>query len=610
MEAPVCPKDSVATVPHDLVKSSAGDDAVGKVFSSRYRIEGLLGQGGFGRVYVATQLSMGRTVALKTLHPELVSDENHLQRFYLEARAASHLKSPHVVRIYDFGVDDETSTPFIAMEELEGRTLTEEIRLRGVLRPAHAARILGQVGQALEEAGGQGIVHRDLKPDNIFLLSTAGRSDFAKVMDFGIAKRVGQGQTSEQGVTATGVTVGTPTYMSPEQILAEQVDPRTDLYALGCILHECLTGKPPFSAEDRLALLMMHVNDPAPPLPERLLLGDDLPQEIAVLQQHLLSKKLTERPRYARAVVEVLSAVERGKAVDVYAILDSERTVQGVTPLAMETAVRERTVTPSEEGSAVDEAGADSEEEEDEATTANLPADAATPSSDLGPTLKAVSTPAPTSGSGSELTMLDTDETTRSAAVDEEPAAGGFGSPLRLGAIMAALLVIAAATVVWALSGAGGDAAPEPPAVEEEAAAPAAEPEDERPPEEQPAVGSAGPAEPAPEPVAEVTPPSPAPVEPPAPAAAAPEPSTPAAPPPAAVRVQVSLATKPPGAAVYKGRRRLCRSTPCTLPLAASKRPVVLTLRKEGYIDKRLKVTVSPEGRKSWTVPLIKDRQW
>ena len=193
MEAPVCPKDSVATVPHDLVKRAAGEDAVGKVFSSRYRIERLLGQGGFGRVYVATQLSMGRTVALKTLHPELVSDENHLQRFFLEARAASHLKSPHVVRIYDFGVDDETRTPFIAMEELEGRTLTEEIRLRGVMRPAHAARVIGQVGQALVEAGEQGIVHRDLKPDNIILLSTAERSDFAKVMDFGIAKRVGPG---------------------------------------------------------------------------------------------------------------------------------------------------------------------------------------------------------------------------------------------------------------------------------------------------------------------------------------------------------------------------------------------------------------------------------
>jgi eukaryotic-like serine/threonine-protein kinase len=217
MEEPVCPEDSVATVPRDLVRQEASEEAIGKVFAGRYRIERLLGQGGFGRVFVATQLSMGRTVALKTLHPDLVTNEQHLQRFYLEARAASQLKSPHVVRIFDFGVDDESRTPFIAMEELEGRTLEAEIRDRGWLRPLHAARVLEHVARALVEAGQRGIVHRDLKPENIFLITTADRDVFAKVMDFGIAKMVGPGRTQEQSLTGTGVTVGTPRYMAPEQ---------------------------------------------------------------------------------------------------------------------------------------------------------------------------------------------------------------------------------------------------------------------------------------------------------------------------------------------------------------------------------------------------------
>jgi serine/threonine protein kinase len=325
MEESVCPADKAATIPWELARRDPSQHSVGEVFAGRYRIGDELGKGGYGRVYAAIQLGDGRTLALKMMQPRVVSDEELLQRFYVEARAASRLRSPHVVRIYDYGIDEESCTPYIAMEELEGRSLADEIGAKGCLGPRQTARILGHVARALVAAGDQGIVHRDLKPENVLLASTAKGDCLAKVTDFGIAKLIGPENETEPSLTATGMTVGTPAYMAPEQVEGVRVDARTDLYALGCMLHECVMGEPPFGADDQASLLAEHLVTRAPKLPDLLPSGDALPEALGVLHDALLAKSPRDRPSSARPVVKVLSAVERGQDVDAIELLSEGR---------------------------------------------------------------------------------------------------------------------------------------------------------------------------------------------------------------------------------------------------------------------------------------------
>ncbi len=295
------------------MEKAAEDPVVGSVFSERYRIDRVLGDGGMGRVYVATQLSMNREVALKTLHQQLLSDRRYVGRFYQEAKAASQLNSPHVVRMYDFGIDEETGTPYIAMELLQGTPLDGVIEQEGTLPSHRAAGILSQVGKALMDAHQHGIVHRDLKPENIFMVRTADEEDFSKVMDFGIAKLL---QTeSDSKLTATGTTLGTPLYMSPEQITGGELSFRSDLYALGCILHELLTGTPPFNAEERLPILLMHVQDEPPALPDSLPTGERCHPELQELYLSLMAKQSEDRPGSTGEVVRALSRIARTTAV-------------------------------------------------------------------------------------------------------------------------------------------------------------------------------------------------------------------------------------------------------------------------------------------------------
>ena len=324
----VCPTDGVPTVRRETVEVEAGDPVMGKVFNGRYRIERLLGEGGFGKVYAATQVSMQREVALKVLHPSMAADKKQLKRFYREARAASALTSPHVVRMYDFGVDEETGTPFIVMEYLHGRTLSDLIRAEAPVPPRRAARISAQVAQALADAGAHGVVHRDLKPDNIFLMATEAMGDFVKVVDFGIAK-VSDDSGAQESLTGTEMVIGTPRYMAPEQVICEPVDYRTDLYALGCILHELLTGAPVFDDRDKTALMMRHVTTPAPRLPDPLPVGGSAPQALQVVHEALLAKKLQDRPGSPATVAAILGAVEHQRPIDARALLAASR-VQGL----------------------------------------------------------------------------------------------------------------------------------------------------------------------------------------------------------------------------------------------------------------------------------------
>jgi tRNA A-37 threonylcarbamoyl transferase component Bud32 len=231
-------------------------DLVGKKLKDFYVLR-RLGRGAMAEVYLAQQLSLGRQVALKVLNSELARDPNYVRRFHHEARAAAALVHAGIVQIYEVGQDD--SVHFIAQEYVAGRNLGEVIRSHGSLAPQLVLDILRQVSAALSKASSQGIVHRDIKPENIML---AGSGE-VKVADFGLARVQGDGGAN---LTQVGVTMGTPLYMSPEQIEGREIDSRSDIYSLGVTAYHMLSGEPPFGGDSPLAVAVQHLNQPPPPL--------------------------------------------------------------------------------------------------------------------------------------------------------------------------------------------------------------------------------------------------------------------------------------------------------------------------------------------------------
>ena|GEM_PF-1814827 len=257
VRCPHCPELHPASYTHcpNTGRSlTVGSALIGRVIAGRYRIVGQLGEGGMGEVFVAEHLMIGRKVAIKRLHPELVSDERAVQRFQREARAAAATGHEHIVEVLDLGYADDNA-PYLVMEYLRGQSLAELIKREGRLTPQRTCFLLGQVLAALEAVHRQEIVHRDLKPDNVFITRRPGVGEFVKVLDFGISK-----MKEENGealhLTRTGMMMGTPFYMSPEQARGvRDVDHRVDLYAVGVMLYECLTGRLPFSSDNYHALL-------------------------------------------------------------------------------------------------------------------------------------------------------------------------------------------------------------------------------------------------------------------------------------------------------------------------------------------------------------------
>ena len=233
-----------------------------------YRITRLLGEGGMGKVYVAEHQLLGRKAAIKVLRKKFTDDERMVRRFFDEARASATVEHPGIVQIFDFGYAEDGSA-FIIMELLRGESLESRLRRVGRLTPSDAQRICRQAASALGAAHAAGIVHRDLKPENIFLTPDPAveGGERAKILDFGIAKLT---QPSGPGSTATGTVMGTPIYMSPEQCHgAEKVDARADIYSLGCVLFQMLTGRPPFDYEGVGELFSAHLNEPPPSLADR-----------------------------------------------------------------------------------------------------------------------------------------------------------------------------------------------------------------------------------------------------------------------------------------------------------------------------------------------------
>ncbi len=237
---------------------------IGSVIGS-YRILSVLGEGGMGTVYLAEHTLIGRRAAVKVLLRELSGNADLVGRFFNEARAASAVKHPGIVEIYDFGHHGDGSA-YIVMEYLDGESVAARMRRLGTLSEAQAARLCRQVAGALEAAHAKGIVHRDLKPDNIYIVADAevAEGERTKVLDFGIAKLAGE-HGAGASKTRTGVVIGTPLYMAPEQCKgAGQVDRRADLYALGCILFEMVCGRPPFIAEGSGEIMAQHIYAPVP----------------------------------------------------------------------------------------------------------------------------------------------------------------------------------------------------------------------------------------------------------------------------------------------------------------------------------------------------------
>jgi serine/threonine protein kinase len=289
----LCPADGVALEKTD-------DSLLGQTLAGKYRIDERLSGGGMGTVYRGTHVLMDKTVAIKVLRPALAADEKIVARFSREARAASKISHPHALSVTDFG-EAENGVVFLVMEYLSGQTLKELIRNEGPMPLVRTAEILRQVGGALEAAHAEGVVHRDLKSDNIMLTDTAG-VDYAKVLDFGIAKIKEPEGAYDPGLTAPDLVIGTPQYMSPEQCSqAPDIDARSDIYALGVILYEMLVGHVPFTGPSPTSIMLKHLQEPAPSvLAER----NELPTAVGRVIARALEKRPEDRYQTVAELVE------------------------------------------------------------------------------------------------------------------------------------------------------------------------------------------------------------------------------------------------------------------------------------------------------------------
>lgn len=238
---------------------------IGKRILGDYLIEKKIGQGGMGAILLAKQESLERYTALKIILPKFSSNENVVKRFFREVKLTSRLEHPNIVTIYNFGKSRE-GILFVAMEYLDGVNLDSIVRKQGPLPPERAIPIAAQIASALSEAHAKGVIHRDLKPSNIMLVKRGGMADFAKVLDFGIAKSIEEQGEDEPQLTMSGQILGTPAYMSPEQCSGKPLDARTDIYSLGIIAFELLAGKKPFMAESAIGFLQQHLMTPPPRL--------------------------------------------------------------------------------------------------------------------------------------------------------------------------------------------------------------------------------------------------------------------------------------------------------------------------------------------------------
>ncbi|MBX9953279.1 MAG: serine/threonine protein kinase [Candidatus Obscuribacterales bacterium] len=301
--------DEVELCPHEgsFLVPLPNDPLIGALIDERYRVEGLIAKGAVGSVYKAKQELLGRQVALKVLHGYLGADPESLVRFHREAKAISRLEHPNLLTLYDFGMTSD-GQPYFVMDLLNGTTLAKVLSKEGRLEAKRAIAIVKQVLEALSEAHKKGIVHRDIKPPNIVLIEKEDTKDFVKLVDFSIAKMADNSTADPVQLTVDGIICGSPAYMSPEQCRGGDVDGRSDIYSIGIVLFEALTGKRPFSAKDLVSLMYLHVNDVPPKLSD---IEPELqfPSMLEDMISSTLAKDPAARPQSVEALLAKLSSV-------------------------------------------------------------------------------------------------------------------------------------------------------------------------------------------------------------------------------------------------------------------------------------------------------------
>jgi serine/threonine protein kinase len=293
------PESTAASPTFKFLAPPQGPDELGRL--GRYRVLEILGRGGMGIVFLAEDATLKRRLALKVLLPELASQPHARERFDREARAVAALSNDHVISVYDVG--EENGTPFMAMQLLQGESLDARLQREGPLPAAEAVRIGREVAAGLAAAHDARMIHRDVKPSNIWLEAPTGR---VKLLDFGLARGAG-----DPRLTHSGILVGTPAYMAPEQVGNGAVDHRADLFALGCVLYEMLTGRRPFEGGDTLSVLASLAMT-RPPLPH--LLNRAAPARLSALVMWLLAKKPEGRPSSTAEVLKRLRTLEEEAA--------------------------------------------------------------------------------------------------------------------------------------------------------------------------------------------------------------------------------------------------------------------------------------------------------
>ena len=343
----VCPhchhvyKEKKGNCPTDgsiLIEVPVMNDLSGEVFKKKYKLEEALGHGGFGSVYKGTHLVLGRPVAIKVLRSEFRSDSTMVTRFFNEARVVTKLTNPHTINTFDLDQTEE-GLLFMVMDFVEGETLRKLARSEGDppgrLAWQRAVRLLLQVCDSLSEAHEAGVVHRDLKPDNIMISNRGGEADFATVLDFGIAKVI-EG-TDMANLTGTGMILGSPAYMSPEQIVGAELDARSDLYSLGAVAYHVLSGALPCTAKQTAAILQEKVQAP-PPRPTKRVPDINLPVELEDLVMRLLALNRDDRPATAGEV-----KIEFKRVLDLYRDVED-------SPDAYQAAFKAHAGVPQEDG--------------------------------------------------------------------------------------------------------------------------------------------------------------------------------------------------------------------------------------------------------------------
>lgn len=285
-------------------------DLVGLTLSDRYEVIEVLGKGGMGVVYKGRRTQINKFVAIKVLKASLIEDEVSLKRFEQEAIASANLDDPHLISVYDFGYGPN-GEPYLVMDFLEGKSLEDIIERQGPISLDRFLHIFSQACQALSYIHSRSIIHRDLKPSNIMLVKTQSSDEFVKLVDFGIAKVIGDDQRLMQKLTATGQSFGSPLYMSPEQCMGKEVDVRSDIYSLGCVMFEALTGRTPIAGENALQTVFMHINSP-PLMLNQVGPGLTHPLQVQEVIMRCLEKDPDKRFQSATEIGNLLTEMSQG----------------------------------------------------------------------------------------------------------------------------------------------------------------------------------------------------------------------------------------------------------------------------------------------------------